>query len=153
LSILEFTLAAMTLLAPDRSEHDHEALGGAIAAVVDAAPPLFAGDESRRKTAALIVAVAFREGSFRPDVVGDHGRSFCTMQIHASSGGSPALLTDPVACIAKGLAMLRTSMRECPAAPVAWYASGPRGCENARAQRISRDRIALAQWLVRSVAP
>ena len=42
-------------------------------------------------------------------------------------------------------------MKMCPAHPLAFYAAGPAGCESARAQRISRDRIAIAQRLVRDV--
>ncbi len=145
-----FVLASMLKLAPDR---DHAELGAAIVQAVDAGPPLFAGDSDKHRTAALVVAVAFREGSFRLAVVGDHGRSFCTMQIHQSSGGSAALLTDADACIRKGLAMLRTSLRVCPSAPVAWYAAGPTGCSSTIAQRISIDRMRLAAWLVREVRP
>lgn len=147
--LLFFVLGAMASLAPGRS---HAELATAIAARVLAEPPLFRGDADRRRTAAYLVAVAFREGSLRLDVVGDHGRSFCTYQIHESSGGTRALLTDADACVGTAFAMLRTSMRVCPSAPLAWYASGPAGCENARAQRISRDRMAVAARLVRGLA-
>ena len=136
----------MALLAPGR---DHTELGGAIARATLEESPLFRGDESKLKTAALLVAVAFREGSLRLDVVGDHGRSFCAFQIHESSGGTKALLSDADACVRKGLGMLRESMRVCPAHPVAFYAAGPGGCDNPRAQRISRDRLSVAQRLVR----
>lgn len=143
-----FVNESMLKVAPDR---DHAELRGAIVRAAEASPPLFVGDTDRHRTSALLVAVAFRESSLRLDVVGDHGRSFCAMQIHDSSGGSPALLTDADACIRKGLAMLRESLRTCPASPVAWYAAGPRGCSSAHAQRISLDRMRLAAWLVRSV--
>jgi hypothetical protein len=148
MTTLTWVLAAMALLAPDR---DHHELASAIASVVDAEPPLFRGDAERRRTAAVVVAVAFRESSFRLDAVGDHGRSFCAMQIHRSSGGSAALLEDADACVRKGLSMLRASVRVCPSAPIAWYAEGPDGCSSARAQRISRDRMAIAHRLVREV--
>ena len=150
MTVLPFVLAAMTVLAPGR---DHAELGAAIAKVVDAERPLFRDDADRRRTAALVVAVAFRESSLRADVVGDHGRSFCAMQIHRSSGGSPALLEDAEACSRTGVAMLRASSRVCSAHPVAWYAAGPRGCASPRAQRISRDRVALARRLLREVPP
>ncbi len=149
MSLLFFVFAAMSSLAPAR---DHAALGTAIAARVLAEPPLFKGDDDRRRTAAYLVAVAFREGSLRLGVVGDHGRSFCTFQIHASSGGKSALTTDADACVGAAFAMLRESMRVCPSAPLAWYAEGPGGCSSARAQRISRDRLALARSLM-SVQP
>lgn len=148
MTVLPFVLAAMTTLAPGR---DHAELGGAIARVAEAERPLFEKDVDRRRTAALLVAIAFRESTFVPNAVGDGGTSFCAMQIHRSSGGSPELLEDTEACVRKGLAMLRTSLRACPKSPVALYASGPRGCASPRAQRISRDRMALAARLFKKV--
>src|SRR4051794_4550899 len=144
MSVLPFVLAAMTQLAPGR---DHTELGGAIARAVDSNKPLFTNDADHRRTAALLVAVAFRESTFIPDVIGDNGQSFCAFQIHRSSGGSPALLGDVDACVRSGLTLLRTSLHVCPTYPVAWYASGPLGCTNNRAQRISRDRMSLAAYL------
>jgi len=52
--------------------------------------PLFSGPDGRAKTALWVAAVAFGESSLRRDVtegegphgIGDHGRSFCAMQIH-----------------------------------------------------------------------
>ncbi|HVH44031.1 MAG TPA: hypothetical protein VM925_16885 [Labilithrix sp.] len=148
MTILPFVLAAMTQLAPGR---DHHELGGAIARAVDSNQPLFVNDADRRRTAALLVAVAFRESTFVPDALGDKGESFCAFQIHRSSGGSPALLGNVDACARTGLMLLRTSLRVCPSYPVAWYASGPLGCGNGRAQRISRDRMTLAAYLVGQV--
>jgi hypothetical protein len=148
-TLAEFVIAAMGLLAPER---DHAELAGAIVRAVDAEAPLWKNDDDKRRTAAIVVAVAFRESSLRLGVTGDKGRSFCAMQIHQSSGGTAALLTDADACVRKGLAMLRASLRTCPAHPVAWYASGPIGCTDARAQRISSDRMALAARVVRDVA-
>ena len=98
-----------------------------------------------------MVAVAFRESTFVADALGDKGDSFCAFQIHRSSGGSPALLEDVDACVSAGLSLLRQSIRVCPSYPIAWYASGPLGCGNARAQRISRDRMNLAAYLVAHV--
>jgi hypothetical protein len=145
MSVLPFVLAAMTQLAPGR---DHSELGSAIARAVDADRPLFEHDAERRRTAALLVAVAFRESTFHAKAVGDHGQSFCAFQIHRSSGGTPALLEDVDACVRSGLTLLRTSLRVCPSSPIAWYAAGPAGCKNDRAQRISRDRMNLAAYLV-----
>ncbi len=144
MSVLPFVLAAMTQLAPGR---DHTELGGAIARVVDSNKPLFEKDADHRRTAALLVAVAFRESTFKPSVVGDNGNSFCAFQIHRSAGGTPALLEDVDACVRSGLTLLRMSLRVCPTHPVAWYASGPTGCSNDRAQRISRDRMNLAAYI------
>lgn len=160
---LPFVLAAMSAVAPGR---DHTTLGTAIANVVEAEAPLFRGDHDFRRTESLIVAIAFREGSLLLSVEGDHDckrrddakrcvekgapRSFCTMQIHDSSGGSAALNADPEACIRTGLGMVRRSMRACSLVPLAWYAVGgppERACVSAYGEKISRDRIALAKWI------
>lgn len=136
----DFVFAAMAFLQPDV---DHTELGTAIASVVSAEAPLFTDDDSRERTASLVVAVAFRESSLRLDAVGDQGRSVCAMQIW---GGPRSLLSDADACIRTGLAMLRTSFRTCPKAPIAWYAAGgPNACAIPRAIRISNDRLALAR--------
>jgi hypothetical protein len=152
-------MAASTLLAPAR---EHGRLAGAIAEQVEAAPPLFKGDDDKRRTSALLVAIAFRESSLRADAVGDHrgGKptSFCAFQINLPWGAKTAegwtgedLITDPGKCVAAAMSMLRISMRVCPAFPLAWYAAGPIGCANERAARISRDRMAIAARLVRDV--
>jgi hypothetical protein len=138
-------LAMMLALAPLRT--DLSPLAETIARVVEAERPLFAADDDRRKTAALVVAVAFRESSFRMDAVSktdDH----CALQVH----GRPDLAKLPDECIRTGVAMMRESMRVCAAYPLAHYAEGPRGCASARAQRISKDRMTLAAWVARKVA-
>lgn len=140
MTILFFILAAMTSLAPGRNHIENAT---AIATVVLEEPPLFRGDESRMRTAAWVVAIAFRESSFRNDVTSATHDS-CMMQLNRR----PELASDPVACVRAAMAMLRDSARACPAFPLATYAAGPRGCSNARAQRISRDRVALAERLL-----
>lgn len=143
--LLFFILAAMTSLAPGR---DHIATATAIADVVLSEPPLFKHDESRVRTAAFITAVAFRESSFRNEVVSKTGDS-CLMQINHR----PDLASDPRECVRVAFTMLRESFRMCREYPLAFYASGPRGCSNARAQRISRDRFALAARLEKYAPP
>lgn len=143
--VLFFILGAMRLLAPGA---DHLIVAREIAAVVLDEAPLFKDDADHLKTAALVVAVAFRESSFRTNVRSaqdDH----CLMQIHGRTDVDASVET----CIRVGIWMLRDSMRACPEHPIAVYASGPSGCTNARAQRISRDRMALAARLVREVRP
>lgn len=142
LSALYFaaTLAPLT--------NERAALAVAIARVVHADAPFYRNDDDRRRTLALHVAVAFREGTLQTSVVGDGGHSYCAFQIHDSSGGTRALTMDPDACAAAGHAMLRTSIRVCREHPVAWYAEGPHGCESRRAQRISADRVDLAERLL-----
>lgn len=157
--VLAWVLAASATLAPARP---HERLATAIATRVEAEAPLFKGDDERRKTSALLVAMAFRESSLRADAVGDmvagKPTSFCAFQLHLPFGAKSAegwtgadLVEDPAKCITVAMRMVRDSMRACPAHPLAVYASGPTGCTSERAQRISRDRLAIAQRLLRDV--
>ncbi len=157
--LFAWVVAASTLLAPARQ---HDELATAIANRVEADAPLFKGDDDRHRTAALLVAIAFRESSLRAAAVGDHvgGKptSFCAFQVHLPWGAKTPdgwtggdLVEDPDKCVATAMRMLRESMRACPSFPVAFYAAGPAGCASARAQRISRDRMAVAQRLLRDV--
>ncbi|GAC1545038.1 MAG: hypothetical protein NVS3B10_09190 [Polyangiales bacterium] len=157
--LFTWVVAASSLLAPARQ---HDELASAIADRVEVEPPLFKGDDDRHRTAALLVAIAFRESSLRAAAVGDHvgGKptSFCAFQVHLPWGAKTAdgwtgqdLLEDPDKCVAAAMRMLRMSMQMCPSHPLAWYAAGPTGCGSPRAQRISRDRMAIAQRLLRDV--
>lgn len=158
-TLLAWVLAASSLLAPGKS---HDRLSEAIVRRVEAEPPLYKGDEDKKKTAAFLVAIAYRESTLVADATGDmrNGKptSFCAFQIHLPYGQKTPegwtgqdLLDDPDKCVSTALKMIRASMRVCPAHPLAFYASGPGGCSNARAQRISRDRTAIAQRLVREI--
>ncbi len=145
MTVFFFVLGAMLTLAPGR---DHTTNATAIASVVLAERPLFRDDPDRLRTAALVVAVAFRESSFNNGAKsksGDH----CLLQVH----GRPDLVDDPAKCVRVAMGMLRESMRACPEHPLATYAEGPAGCASPRAQRISRDRMQLAARLVREVNP
>jgi hypothetical protein len=156
-ALFAWVVAASTLLAPARQ---HSSLAEAIATRAAAEPPLFKGDEDRHRTSALLVAIAFRESSLNAAAVGDSvaGKptSFCAFQLHLPFGAKTAegwtsedLLEDPEKCVTAAMHLLRDSMRACPSSPIAVYASGPSGCESTRAQWISRDRLAVAQRLVR----
>lgn len=146
--MLPFILAAMALLAPNR---DHTELAGAIARVVESEAPLFKDDASKVKTAAFVVVVAYRESSFRLDAIGDGGRARCAMQLWSAP---KEVLTDADMCVRIGFDRLRESARICGASNVLGvYASGPNGCSSEAARRISRDRMALAAWVARKVAP
>lgn len=170
---LAWVLAAALLLAPGR---DHGVLGGAIARVVDAEPPLFKGDDERIKSAALVVAVTFRESSLRADALGDRVKgkptSFCAGQINLPNGARTAegwtgeeLVADVDKCLRVTYRMLRESVRIDRRFPVAFYARGKNylpclvGTEGtpppvcAEARRISNDRMAIAKRLVVEVTP
>ena len=153
-----WVLAASTTLAPGRS---HDRLAEAITNRVEMEAPLFKGDEDKRRTASFLIAIAFRESSLKADVVGDfrNGKptSFCAFQVHTWDGKTqegwtgPELAEDPNKCVTVAMRLLRQSMKGCPDHPLALYAEGPTGCTSARGQRISRDRLAIAQRLVRDV--
>lgn len=125
----------------------HGRLATAIASVLDRKGPLLRDDADRRKTAALLVAIAYRESTLDVAAVGDNGRSFCAFQIHDSNGGTGALCDSAEACVERAYDTLKVSMRYDPQHPIAFYARGPKGFASVEAQRISNDRMALAKKL------
>jgi len=138
-------LAMMLRLSPSSDPIvRHGALASAIAIVVVEDGAIFADDASGERSAALLVAVAFRESSLTPRITGDGGHSVCAMQIY---DGAKALNDDPIACVRAGYRLLRASARVDPLNPVAAYARGPR-YRSEEARRISRDRMILARSLV-----
>lgn len=142
-TLLVWLVAAMTLLAPNR---DHAKLAAATATVLVAEPPLFPGDDDRKQTAALVVAIMFRESSFRHGVISkthDH----CEMQIHRRAD----LDDDREKCVRVGLKMLRASIAACPSSPLAAYAGF--SCSSAKGQWISQDRGGIAKRLLSEVTP
>lgn len=122
-------------------------LARAIVDVVAERGPLFKGEDGERRTVALLVAVAFRESTFKADAIGDHGRSVCAFQI---LHGARSLLTDVRACTDAGYTQLAASVRACPGHPVAPYARGT--CESEDGRRISADRMRVARSLLGVVA-
>jgi hypothetical protein len=131
-------------LAPTRS---HIEMATAITAAALEAPPLFRDDPERIRTAALMVAVAFRESSLRNDAIGDHGRALCAFQLWDTPR---SVLTDPEQCARIALARLRESIHACGAGnELGIYAAGPRGCVSEHAKRISADRMHIAKKLAK----
>ena len=127
--------------------------------------PLFPGKRGRERTAAVVLAVAHLESGFRKDVDlgvgkigrGDHGRSWCLMQVQAGVTGTvPSgndltrtytgsdLVTDRKKCFRAGIEMIRQSLSACRDQPLkdrlAVYASG--SCDKGLAE--SQMRMALA---------
>lgn len=145
MNIAAFVLAMMMWLVPGRARGLVDE-AKAITSVVEAESALFPGDKEKLLTAALVVTIAFRESGFRNEAVSET-EDYCMMQVHRR----PDLAKDVGACVKVAFVMLRESIRMCPRDPVAFYASGPGGCSNARAQRISQDRMGLAKRLVREV--
>jgi hypothetical protein len=155
-TILAYVLACCALLAQGR---DHTAFALGTAAAIYDAEPLFKNDENKHKTAALLVAVAFREGSLRTDAIGDSGKSFSAFQSHLpynrktpEGWSGEEVRADPEKAARTAIRMLKDSLHACPTHPLAIYAEGPQGCASTRAQRISRDRILVAKWLERTAA-
>lgn len=146
MAALSYILACMLALAGGNPER-LLALATAIADVVAARGPIFAGPDGARRTVALMVAVAWRESSFRLDALGDHGASVCAYQIWH---GPRSLLTDARACVEAGYEHLKRSVAACPAHPVAVYARGTCASEDGR--RISADRMRVARGLLGVVA-
>ncbi|HXG69945.1 MAG TPA: hypothetical protein VNJ04_04950 [Gemmatimonadaceae bacterium] len=146
MAVLFFILAAMQSLAPGR---DHAENATAIATVVLSEPALFRDDESRMRTAAFMVSVAFRESSLRNGAIGDHGNARCMFQLWNAPSG---VLTDPELCARIALVRMRESARACGKDNMlGLYAVGPKGCSSEHAKRISRDRRALAERLAKTV--
>lgn len=153
-----FLLKGALLLDPEQTR-DYTEITTTIAAVVESEPPLFQNDADKHHTASLILAIGWRESGLRTRIHGDcdeskpgepckgKPHSFGFLQLHDSSGGSEAHNDNPALCTRVGMSMLRTSMRIDPLNPISFYASGPRGYKTERAQRISRDRVALAKHI------
>jgi soluble lytic murein transglycosylase-like protein len=117
--------------------------------------PLFDGEAGPLRTAALLTSLAWFESRFDPRAVGDHGRSVCLLQVHASNHAAlgvtrDELLDDPRTCLRAGVKMIRQSFAVCARRPLlerlSHYAAGGAGCE--RGRRESRHRVGLAIRLV-----
>ena len=145
---MAYVLACMLFLA---GKHGTEAkllpLARAIVDVVAERGPIFKGADGERRTVALLVAVAYRESTFKVDAVGDKGQSVCAFQI---LHGARSLLTDVRACTDAGYVQLAASVLACPAHPLAPYARGT--CESEEGRRISADRMRIAHGLLGIVA-
>lgn len=148
MSLAAWTLAAIAWLAPIRD--DAAALAGAIAEASEEAP-LWEGGAKR--TAALLVAIAWREAHFAVDADrGDEGRACSVFQLHA---GRDCMLVerDVYEAARRAREALRISLRTCAGRPLAerWgiYMSGKCG----RGLRESRDRWFIAGQLLKAVTP
>jgi hypothetical protein len=96
-------------------------------------------------TASLLLVIAFRESSYRADVIGDGGRSCGLYQSACAS----TKLRDPVGQTRIALTNIRRSISACPDAILAVYASGT--CGNVAGRRISVSRVAESQRLIAMV--
>jgi hypothetical protein len=145
-SLYTFILTGAIIAVPNKN---HDIFAENLSKVIDENPALFQNDPDKKKTAAILIAIGKRESSLELDSTGDHGTSFCWFQINKSIGGSEELNKDPYKCAKMAYDFLKWSFKACSAFPVALYASGPNACDNNRAQRISRDRMNLASWILK----
>jgi hypothetical protein len=120
--------------------------------------PAFVGDGGRAKTALLMAAIASFESGYRADVddgrtTGDHGRSYCLMQVQVVGKTSEGwtgrdLVTDRTKCFRAALKRIRISFDWCKDHALedrlAGYTSGT--CSDG--EHLSRDRVwrAKAYW-------
>lgn len=143
LALFWLTLRMMVSVVPSEEPlYRHGRLATEIA-VVSTREPLYKGEDAEVRTAALLVAVAFRESTLKLAEVGDGGHSKCAFQIY---DGPPELLTDAELCVRTGHRMLKESIRVDREHPVAFYARGPR-FKGEEARRLSADRVKLAETL------
>lgn len=135
----------------------------ATVALDESQAPLFAGSDGREKTALLLASIASFESFFRADVDegrarGDHGGSWCLMQIQV--GGRTAegwtgkdLIGSRSKCLVAGLNRIRESFSMCRALPqhfrLAGYTAGRCVEEPKAEQRMTR----ATKWLAAHPLP
>lgn len=171
--IVSLTASTQTTRLRSESEADMQArylsIGEDLEKVVLGAPPLFADDQDRKKTASLMLSIAFYESGFLKAVDtgvsrGDHGESYCLLQVRTGNGkvkyGSEEmrqwrgadLIADRTKCFRAGLEALRISIHQCPAGPngesLNLYATGR--CEQQSKEARNRWRTAL--WIGKKFA-
>lgn len=138
------SLAHMRELAPSTPWQDTYANTSRAIELAASEHALFEGPDGARRTAALLVAVAYRESAFRQDAIGDHGSSRGPFQIQTDHDWR-----DIRATTLEAMRILRLSLTTCEG-PIeerlSLYATGT--CDSAAGRRISRDRFSLARRLL-----
>ncbi len=121
--------------------------------------PLFPEHEAGSEaTASILVALAYQESRFHPNVIGDGGKSFGLYQIQpptAKVDGS--LLLVPMNASFIAIDLIRSSFRHCEARPwperLSWYIAS-NGCPTHPViVKKSMERLILAQELFRKHFP
>jgi hypothetical protein len=141
------------------ARYESIARDAAMVAYDDAEQPLFDGPDGRARTALLMLSIASFESSYQHAVDigagrGDHGTSYCLMQIRVGEGTTREgwtgrqLVTDRTKCFRAALHILHGSFNVCHNLPMedrmSAYATG-RCLENTRASRVRVGR-AQAWW-------
>ncbi len=106
--------------------------------------PLSAGPHY---TAAVLSVMTSLESSNQNHVIGDHGRSYCALQVQRCAPYKcEELVKDPDKCIEVGLRTMHESEEKCADSPLAIYAAG--FCESKIGRKISHERLAKAEALL-----
>lgn len=166
-SLAAWLLAAMVTWNPPAQHREGERVATeryndiahdvAAVALDQSEPSVFDGPQGRAQTALLIAAIASFESAYRRDVdsgqtKGDHGRSWCILQVQVYGKTAEAwtgedLISDRKKCVRVALHRMRESFVECKGLPLvfklAGYTSGT--CfEDPKAEY--RTRRALSWW-------
>ncbi len=174
--LVSYLVSAMLSWVPlyaQTAESKEDALGryesiaqdAAAVAYDDREAPLFSGPNGRAQTALLMLSIASYESSYQKAVddgtgLGDHGHSFCLMQIRVGVGVTREgwtgqdLVSERARCFRAALHILHGSFNVCRKLPVedrmSAYATG-RCFENAS---VSRSRIGRARtWWLNNPSP
>ena len=137
-----------------------------MASVIEDRGPLFKGDDDGRKTAATMVAIMKYESELAQDVAvgkrrGDHGRSWCYMQINIGKGkniwGDDEMRTwvgqdladDWKKCFTVSYEILRYSLKSCGNYKNGDILSGYTAGVCVVNEKKARNRWNYAQWIMR----
>ena len=176
--MLEWILSLIFLVAPANLSREQLL---PVAAAIDVAVNEIDQEPEwdRFSESAKLVALAARESRFDPEAVGrdQFGESYGLFQVHESNLGKVLycgtgsdgkgwacwpLLTaaqafDPLTATRVARHMTYRSESICAHRPpeerLGWYASGGRGCDVPEGLSASRNRMALAAWLLRKIPP
>lgn len=125
--------------------------------------PFYAGDDGPLRTAAVLTALAWLEGSNQPAIRGDGGASYCALQVYLPKDTRTAqgwkgadLLADPMKCVVAGHYIAMQSVKSCATRKghvlgddLTAYARGV--CDHPEGLRLSQHRMGLARRLAATV--
>jgi len=110
MSVATILIMMSVLVKNPETVHDAKAIAELIAAR--------AGDSHE---AAILVELAWRESAFTANAISKDGRDLCAYQLRDAPR---SVLKDLSQCTDLAIVRLRTSVKACPSAPLAIYASG-----------------------------
>jgi hypothetical protein len=166
--LIAYLVAAMIAWVPlgsqvestQESEERYESIARDAAAVAfdEAEPTLFDGPDGRVQTALLLLSVASYESAYHKTVDegsrrGDHGASYCLMQIRVGDGTTSEgwtgadLVENRTRCFRSALHILRGSFNVCRKLPLADRMSAYATGRCVRGSEVSRQRVQRAwEW-------